>query len=178
MLATTTTSTGPSATAASAVPGQWHDMSSAHSHEAEDKLDFSPPSSPNPPSYRPMTGTTSMATLANAPNGNEGTLAYGAGGVRTLAVDGADDTLRIVFSSPSGGKRPLYKLEAPKPPDSGDFPIEVQGLLEDVEMFDLTTQSVSAPLSTLCVRLPYRLPYTAAPVLLLSTSTPSDLIAT
>ncbi|CAO1617134.1 unnamed protein product [Sympodiomycopsis kandeliae] len=95
--------------------------------------DHAVPSLPrlNGSAYHPHASTT---TLANSVN--PALLGYDPRneGMRTLAVDGADDDRDIVFSATGNEKKVIYKFSTPKAPDTNDFPIEVQGLVEDVDL--------------------------------------------
>lgn len=92
------------------------------------------------PSYRPDASTTTLAHSLNPIM-----LGYDPhnAGMRTLAVDGADDDRSITFSAAGHEKKKVYRLSPPRAPDTTDFPIEVQGLVEDTQLFDEISGQVS-----------------------------------
>ena len=95
------------------------------------------------PSYRPDASTTTLAQSLNPVM-----LGYDphSAGMRTLAVDGADDDRSITFSAAGHEKKMVYRLSPPRAPDTSDFPIEVQGLVADTQLVDEISGQVSITL--------------------------------
>lgn len=81
--------------------------------------------------------------------GDHHTLRYGSGGIRPLAVDGADEEgSPIIVSDPKEGKMTLYEITAPAPPRAEEYGgVEVQGLVTDVHVNDALNGEVSGGVS-------------------------------
>lgn len=84
--------------------------------------------------HRPDASTTTLAHSLNPIM-----LGYDAhnADMRTLAVDGADDNQAITFSAAGHEKKVVWRLNPPRAPDTSEFPIEVQGLVDDTELHDV-----------------------------------------